>query len=127
MALAAEVMKKNPGGSIINISSMASQHPRPYLGAYAASKAGLNTMTKASALEYAPFSIRVNAVICGMFNTSALTDASASDNMKAFSKDIPLGRVAAPDEIIGTIHYLASSMSSYTTGSLIEVTGGTGL
>src|SRR5204863_5581328 len=68
-ALAAEHMPS--GGTIINISSKASTHPSPFTVVYAAAKAGLNALTKASAQELAPRGIRVNCIVCGPFHTDS--------------------------------------------------------
>lgn len=122
-ARAAEQMA--PGSAIVNISSVASMRPNPVTAVYAAAKAGLNVLTSVMAQEFAPKGIRVNAIVCGTFWTdsfrrSVQTEAAAS----AIAKGNVLGRVADPEEIVGTALYLASDASSYTTGQLIPVDGG---
>ena len=69
-ALAATAMAETGGGSIINISSLASLMPTPMTAVYAAAKAGLNALTSATALEYAGVGVRVNGIICGTFSPS---------------------------------------------------------
>lgn len=110
------------GGSIINISSRASQRPRPHTLPYAAAKAALNAMTIALAHALGP-SVRVNAIVAGTF----LTDVSKSWDSDAFAKraeGFALRRGGDPAEITGAALYLASDASSYTTGSLLTVDGG---
>jgi NAD(P)-dependent dehydrogenase (short-subunit alcohol dehydrogenase family) len=122
-ALAAEHMPT--GATIVNISSKASIHPSPFTVVYAAAKAGLNTLTKAMAQEFAPRGIRVNGIICGTFHTdsfhSSLPDAAAAE---AMTERIAVGRIADADEIVGTTLYLATDASSYLTGQMIQLDGG---
>jgi NAD(P)-dependent dehydrogenase (short-subunit alcohol dehydrogenase family) len=122
-ALAAEHMPT--GGSIINVSSKASLHPTPFTVVYAAAKAGLNALTKASAIELGPRGIRVNAIVCGTFHTDSLHASLPTEEMQQqMAANISLGRIASPDEIVGTALYLASDASSYLTGELILLDGG---
>ncbi|MCU1378266.1 MAG: family NAD(P)-dependent oxidoreductase [Acidimicrobiales bacterium] len=122
-ALAAEHMA--PGGSVINISSKASLHPTSLTLVYAAAKAGLNALTKATADELGPRGIRVNAIECGTFHTDSLHASLPSEELQArMASNVALGRIAAPDEIVGTALYLASDASSYLTGELILLDGG---
>ena len=122
-ALAAEHMP--PGGSIINISSVASVRPTPFTAVYGAAKAGLNNLTKAMALEFAPKGIRTNGIICGTFATDSLRNSAADESsLDAMGNLCSLNRVAQPSEIVGTALYLATSASSYTNGQLISVDGG---
>ncbi len=127
-ALVAEQMAERAetagtGGSIINISSIASAEPSAAEVPYALAKSGLNTLTVAMAHMYGP-SVRVNCIMPGPF----LTDISQAWDMDAFNKmarnRIPLQRGGKPSEIVGAALYLASDASSYTTGSIIKVDGG---
>jgi NAD(P)-dependent dehydrogenase (short-subunit alcohol dehydrogenase family) len=122
-ALAGERMQADGGGSIINISSTAAVLPRPEYVAYAAAKAGVNAMTVALARAFGP-AVRVNAIMAGPF----LTDVSKAWDMDAFrraAKDLyALERAGEPQEIVGSILYLASDASSFTTGSILRVDGG---
>jgi NAD(P)-dependent dehydrogenase (short-subunit alcohol dehydrogenase family) len=121
-ALVGERMAAGNGGSIINISSTASLRPKPHVLHYAAAKAGLNAVTIGLAQALGP-TVRVNAVVAGTF----MTDVSKSWDKDAFAtraQGFALGRGGEPGEIVGTVLYLASDLSSYTTGSLITVDGG---
>ncbi len=122
-ARAAEHMGE--GGSIINISSVASLRPPTYTAIYAAAKAGLNTLTQVMAQEFAPKGIRANAIVCGTFWTDSLRKALPNENAAAIAaRGSVTNRIADPDEIVGTALYLATGASSYTTGQLIQVDGG---
>ena len=122
-ALATEHMPA--GGAVINISSKASLHPTPFTVVYAAAKAGLNALTKATAVEFGARGIRVNAIVCGTFHTDSFHSSMPSEEMRTeMASRISLGRIASPDEIVGTALYLASDASSYLTGGLIELDGG---
>jgi NAD(P)-dependent dehydrogenase (short-subunit alcohol dehydrogenase family) len=122
-ALAAEHM--SPGGAVINISSKASLHPTSFTVVYAAAKAGLNALTKAAANELGARGIRVNAIVCGTFHTDSLHVSLPSEEMQAqMAASVALGRIASPDEIVGTALYLASDASSYLNGALIVLDGG---
>ena len=122
-ALAAEHMP--PGGAVINISSKASTHPSPFTVVYAAAKAGLNALTKASAQEFASRGIRVNCIVCGTFHTDSFHSSVPTPELQAeMEQRIGLGRIGDPEEIVGTALYLASDASSYLTGQLITLDGG---
>jgi NAD(P)-dependent dehydrogenase (short-subunit alcohol dehydrogenase family) len=117
-------MMEGDGGSIINISSIAAVAPTPRELPYAAAKAGLNALAGGMAQAFGP-TVRVNTIAPGPF----LTDISRAWDMEAFTEHarraIPLRRGGEPEEIVGAALYLASDASSYTTGSLITVDGGT--
>jgi NAD(P)-dependent dehydrogenase (short-subunit alcohol dehydrogenase family) len=123
-ALAAEHMVERGGGSIINVSSTSALQPSPNEVPYGAAKAGLNALTVALAHAFGP-SVRVNGLMPGPF----LTDISKAWDMEAFEKraetTIPLRRGGEAGEIVGAALYLAGAASSYTTGSIIKVDGGT--
>jgi NAD(P)-dependent dehydrogenase (short-subunit alcohol dehydrogenase family) len=122
-ALAVEHMPS--GGSVINISSKASLFPSPFTVVYAAAKAGLNALTKAAAAEFGPRGIRVNAIVCGTFHTDSLHASLPTAEARAqMAARVSLGRIASPEEIVGTALYLASDASSYLTGELIVLDGG---
>ena len=121
-ALVGTRMAADDGGSIINISSMGAVRPRPDILPYAAAKAGLNALTIGLAHTFGP-TVRCNAIMAGTF----LTDVSKSWDPEAFAQratSFALRRGGAPEEIVGTALYLASSASSYTTGAVIAVDGG---
>jgi NAD(P)-dependent dehydrogenase (short-subunit alcohol dehydrogenase family) len=113
------------GGAVINISSQASTHPTPHTVVYAAAKAGLNALTKAAARELAPKGIRVNCIVCGMFDTDSFRAGVPSDDVvAALGAGLPAGRIGQPDDIVGTALYLATDASAYLTGQLIHLDGG---
>jgi len=121
-ALVGPRMQRDGGGSIINVSSVASFHPKPDVVPYAAAKAGVNAITQAFAHAFGP-SVRVNCIVPGTF----LTDISKAWDLDAFAeeaKGFALERGGEPHEIVGTVLYLASDASSYTTGALLRVDGG---
>jgi NAD(P)-dependent dehydrogenase (short-subunit alcohol dehydrogenase family) len=119
-ALLGDRMKQAGRGSIINITSTASIRPLPEFGPYAAAKAGLNVLTRAHAHEFGP-AVRVNAIMCGPF----WTDASKTWREEADrTSDSAARRIGRANEALTTALYLASDASSFTTGSVIELSGG---
>ncbi len=115
-------MAASGGGAIINISSIASTRSSPGVVPYSGAKAALNAMTVSLAREYAP-KVRVNAIVAGPF----LTDiAEAWEPDKRESQPVALGRPGLPEEIVTAVLMLASPSSSYTTGVLLPVDGGSG-
>ena len=120
-----KLMKENGGGCIVNTASINGLHPGPQQGIYSITKAAVINMTKAFARECAPFNIRVNALLPGLTKTkfaSALFDNE--DIHKMALATIPMARHAEPEEMAGTVLYLVSDASSYTTGECIVVDGG---
>ena len=111
------------GGSIIFVSSIASQRPSPVELVYGAAKAGVNNLTYGLARTLGP-KVRVNCIVPGPF----LTDISKAWDMDRFNRTattaFALGRGGEPGEIVGAALYLASDASSYTTGTTINVDGG---
>lgn len=121
-ALLGEKMVEAGGGAIVNISSIASLHPKPATVPYSAAKAGLNATTVALAHAYGP-SVRVNCVVPGTF----LTDVSHHWDEEAFTEraqTFAAKRGGQPEEVVGAVLYLASPLASYTTGALLTVDGG---
>ena len=125
-------METQKSGSIINISSVNSIRTLPAIsGAYGASKAAINALTREIAAEYAPKGIRANAILPGMMNTpfviNALTDAWGGDvqNMMHLRDQIsPTGKQGTPWDVAYTALFLASDESKYITGTTIIVDGG---
>ncbi len=119
--LIGERMKEDDGGAIINLSSTAAFKPEPHTVPYSGAKAAINAMTVALAKAFAP-TVRVNCIAPGPF----LTDVSTvwREN-KAYEQSLGLKRFGQPHEIVGTALYLASDASSYVTGQIIRVDGGT--
>ena len=116
-------MKQIGGGHIINISSTAGQRGEAGYSAYAASKGAVISYTKSLAVELAPHNIFVNCVAPGWINTEMTSDTVSLSGRKIF-ESIPLGRVGRSEEIAWPILFLSSSYSSYVTGEVLNVNGG---
>jgi len=122
---AARKMIAQGGGVIINTASALSFIGHPTAIAYTSSKGAVLQMTRTFSIEWAKYNIRVNAIAPGFFGTplnQGLMDSP--ECMKPIVAKIPLGRIAEPDEIIGTAIYLASDASRFMTGSCIIIDGG---
>lgn len=118
-------MLKSGGGSIINISSVHQIIPKPLYVHYAASKGGLDMLTKTMALEFARHNIRVNAVAPGAIATDMNEEIlNNPEKLKETNESIPMGRLGNPEEIANVVVFLASDKASYTTGITIFVDGG---
>ena len=115
-------LRKQKRGGIVNVASLAAHGPGKWMGAdYAASKAGMVSLTRSLALEAARFGVRVNAVSPGFVETdmtSAMPEATR-DNL-----GVPLGRLADPAEIARVVGFLLGPDSSYMTGQVLHVDGG---
>lgn len=116
-------MAAGDGGSIINISSIASHYTTADVIPYGAAKAGLNAMTKGYARMFGP-NVRVNCIVCGSFRTD-ISKAWDMPKVEKRAKEVyALQRVGEPEEIVGAALYLASDASTYTSGALLDVDGG---
>ena len=118
-------MQANKGGTIINVSSVVGVYGNIGQTNYAASKAGLIGMTKSWAKEFAlkGGNVRVNAVAPG-YTLTGMLKTVPKDLLEKFAKQTMLGRLAEPAEIATVILFLASDLSSYITGAVINVDGG---
>lgn len=118
-------MKAVGGGSVIHISSIEGLHATAGFAAYNLSKAGLVMLAQNQAAEWGKDNIRVNVICPGLVKTK-LSQMLWQDenNLKQFKKNIPLGRMAMPDEMAGLAVFLASDASSYMTGSVLVNDGG---
>jgi 3-oxoacyl-[acyl-carrier protein] reductase len=114
------------GGSIINISSVASTSPPPGASVYSATKGAVDTVTKTLAKELGPRKIRVNAVNPGMVETEGVHAAGfiGSDFQKQAEAQTPLGRIGQPRDIATVAAFLASADSDWITGEILQVAGG---
>ena len=121
-----KIMKQYSGGSIVNISSMASQYGIPKVIAYSASKGAIETMTRAMAVELAQFGIRVNCVAPGFIKTKM--SAKALDNDPERKNKVlgrtPMGVLGEPSTIADAVYFYALNESSYVTGTILPVDGG---
>ena len=113
------------GGCIINISSVHQQIPKPHYIPYSTSKAGLEMMTKTLALEVAKDNIRANLVAPGAIETDMNKELQENNiELERVLKQIPLGRIAKPEEVSNVVEFLASDKASYITGSSFFIDGG---
>jgi NAD(P)-dependent dehydrogenase (short-subunit alcohol dehydrogenase family) len=122
----AKVMLDQRTGSIVNISSMASQYGIPQVIAYTASKSAVEGMTRAMAVELSPLGIRVNCIAPGFIKTEMSERALANDpqrEKRVYSRT-PLGRLGNTEEVADAAYFLASDSSSYITGVVLPVDGG---
>jgi NAD(P)-dependent dehydrogenase (short-subunit alcohol dehydrogenase family) len=112
------------GGSIVNISSISANRPAPTIAAYAAAKAGVDSLTRSLAMEWAP-KVRVNSVDVGLCRTEQTDDHyGGDDRVAAIERTIPLGRMAQPLEVGHVVAFLASDLASYVSGAQVACHGG---
>ena len=127
-------LEKSGSGSIVYVSSLLSRQPEPKLVATAAARAGQLNLIHSMAVELAP-DIRVNSILIGVVESgqwqsrfeadkNSGNDYDAWMTKQAKNKGIPLGRFGHPEEAANAIYFLGTSMSSYTTGSTIDISGG---
>lgn len=116
-------------GTIVNLSSLAAQRAQPELLGYSVSTAALDQMTRSLAVAYAPSGIRVNAVAFASLMSASLQAALKEnpDMRKNIEEHTPVGWIASANEIVETVHYLASDASRFVTGQVVTVDGGRGL
>ncbi len=133
-AAAQYMTKLKNGGCIINMASWRGFAPAMFMGVYCASKAAVISLTQVMALELAHYNIRVNAICPGKVDTdmerwgwelkAGAGGKSIEDVIEEEKKKIPLGRIAAPEDVAGLAAFLASDEGSYITGEAIPFTGG---
>ena len=122
----AKMMVSEKKGSIINISSMASQYGIPLVIAYTASKSAVEGMTRAMAVELSPLGIRVNCIAPGFIKTDMSFKALVNDperKKKVYGRT-PMGRLGTAEEVADAAYFFASDSSSYITGVVLPVDGG---
>jgi NAD(P)-dependent dehydrogenase (short-subunit alcohol dehydrogenase family) len=119
------VMQGQPaGGAIVNISSISALRPSPGTAAYGAAKAGVDSLTRSLAVEWAP-KVRVNSVDVGLCRTEHTDDHyGGDDRVAAIEGTIPLGRMAEPVEVGRVVAFLASDLASYVSGAQLACHGG---
>ena len=117
------VMMRRRGGSIINMASVVGVHGNAGQANYAASKAGMIALAKSVAQEMGPKGIRANAIAPGFIET-AMTEALPDSVREEWKKRTPLRRGGTPDDVADVAVFLASNLSSYVSGQVIQVDGG---
>jgi len=117
-------MIKQRWGNIINISSTAGQRGEPYHSHYSASKGAIISLTKSLAVELAPYNIRVNCVAPGWVDTDMSHQSLIGEDKEKILQLIPLGRAGTAEEIAGSVLFLASELSAFITGEIINANGG---
>ncbi|HET9852836.1 MAG TPA: SDR family oxidoreductase [Candidatus Limnocylindrales bacterium] len=119
------MIDRGAGGSIVNISSASSGPPLSRVLTYSIAKAGINNLTQYLALELAPYRIRVNAVAPGFFPAEQNRKLLSEDRLKAIIGHTPARRLGQPEELVGTVVWLASEAASgFVTGAIVRVDGG---
>jgi NAD(P)-dependent dehydrogenase (short-subunit alcohol dehydrogenase family) len=115
-------MAEGEGGSIVNVSSVAAVQPSPIEVPYGCAKAALQNLTLSSARVFAP-KVRVNCIMPGPFMTD-ISKAWTPAMVEGLKQSVPLGRGGEAHEVVGAALYLASDLSSYTTGAILKIDGG---
>ncbi|HEY3627445.1 MAG TPA: SDR family oxidoreductase [Terracidiphilus sp.] len=112
-------------GSIINVASTTGSHDAcAHAAAYVTSKGGVTLLTRSMAIDYAKSGIRVNVICPGPTDTPMLRKALSAEELEAFAKTFPMGRLGRPEEIAGAALFLASEDASFITGAILHVDGG---
>ncbi|MEV5544356.1 SDR family oxidoreductase [Saccharopolyspora shandongensis] len=120
----AAMQQQDAGGSIVNISSVSALRPSPGTAAYGAAKAGLDSITRSLAVEWAP-KVRLNSINVGLCRTELTGGHYGGDeSVAAIERTIPLGRMARPEEVANVALFLASDLASYVSGASVECHGG---
>ena len=122
---AAQIMKEQGRGRIVNLSSIAARRAAPGMGIYSVAKAGIESLTRVLAIELAPDNIQVNAVAPSMVKTGfSMPFWSNQEVHDEIVRGIPLGRLAEPADIVEPVLFLCSEGASFITGQVINVDGG---
>lgn len=125
MKRAIPVMRAQGGGAIVNTASISGLRADYGIAAYNAAKAGVINLTRAVAIEYAPYGIRANCVCPGAIDTPLIAPALAQPGFaETIQKAIPLGRLGRPEEIAHVVLFLASDLASFVTGTAVVADGG---
>jgi 3-oxoacyl-[acyl-carrier protein] reductase len=112
------------GGRIVTLSATAARRGRPHRSVYAATKGAVEAMSRVLAVELAPRKITVNCVAPGLTDTPMLVGDRADPN---WIRQIPMGRIGAPEEVAAAVLFLASDDAGWVTGQTVDATGGYGL
>jgi NAD(P)-dependent dehydrogenase (short-subunit alcohol dehydrogenase family) len=119
-----QLVERGQPGAIVNLASSAAFRSSPRGVHYVSSKAGIIGFTRATALELAPYRIRVNAIAPGTTDTAQPRYGMSEEELQAVGRQVPLGRMAVPDDIAHITVFLASEEASHITGQTIHVNGG---
>lgn len=120
----APVLKRSQAGRVVNIGSIWASVSKPGRGLYSAAKNGMHGITNALALELAEHGVLVNTVCPGFTATELTKQNNTPEQIAAIERDVPLGRMARPEEIAAAVYWLGSKENSYITGQKILVDGG---
>ncbi|MFI5956380.1 SDR family NAD(P)-dependent oxidoreductase [Cryptosporangium sp. NPDC051539] len=124
MAAGRRMLEQNRG-SIVNVSSVHGRTAGPRMVAYAASKGGVDMLTRSLGVEWAERGVRVNAVAPGYVETDMTEALRAHDRWSAMLLGkIPMARFATPQDVVGAVHFLLSDAARYLTGTVLDVDGG---
>lgn len=123
-AAAQHMVQRGQGGVVINLASGAAFRSSPRGVHYVASKAGIVGLTRAAALELAPYRVRVNAIAPGLTDTAQPRYGMSEAELQAAARQVPLGRMGSPEDVADLAVFLASDESRHITGQTIHVNGG---
>ncbi len=124
-SLGAKLMKQGGGGAIVNVASVNGVRPGNYQGIYSATKAAVINFSMAFARECAPWKVRVNAMLPGLTDTKFASALHKNEEIKrTILSQVPMGRLAQPQEIAPAILFLVSDAASYVTGTTLVADGG---
>ena len=123
-SVVSNIMKKNKYGKIINISSIWGKKSKEKRISYSTSKYALNGLTVSSSIELAKYNILVNSISPGFVDTKLTRKILSKKEINQIKKQIPIGRLAKPSEIVPLILFLCSDLNTYITGQIIYVDGG---
>ncbi|MFX0062753.1 MAG: SDR family NAD(P)-dependent oxidoreductase [Candidatus Hermodarchaeota archaeon] len=119
------IMKKQNGGKIVNISSLAGQRAAPAMGIYGIAKAGIDMLTRILAMELATFNIQVNSIAPGVVRTAFSEFLWGNEELhKQIIERIPLNRIAEIKDVVHAVLFISSSKADYITGTTIVLDGG---
>jgi len=123
-AVAQKLVERGRAGAVINLASSAAFRSSPRGVHYVASKAGIVGVTRATALELAPYRVRVNAIAPGTTDTAQPRYGMSEEELQAAARQVPLGRMGAPEDVADLAVFLASEEARHITGQTLHVNGG---